>query len=94
MDPRDIARFLILDGRFPRSLTFCADKIRTNMAGLAKQYGAETQAHQRLREAVDQLNALTIEQIFERGLHEFLQDFIARTHGISQAIAADYRFTA
>jgi uncharacterized alpha-E superfamily protein len=92
MDPRDIARFLILDGRFPRSLTFCAEKLRTNMAGLAKQYGAETQSHELLRQAVEQLNALTIEQIFERGLHQFLQDFIARTHGISEAIAADYRF--
>ncbi len=94
MDPRDIARFLILDGRFPRSLTFCAEKLRTNMAGLAKQYGVETQAHELLRQAVAQLNALTIEHIFERGLHEFLQDFIVRTYGISEAIAADYRFIA
>jgi uncharacterized alpha-E superfamily protein len=94
MDPRDIARFLILDGRFPRSLTFCAEKIRSNMAGLAKQYGTETEAHALLRDAVTKLNALTIEQIFERGLHEFLQDFIGRTYAISEAIAADYRFIA
>lgn len=94
MDPRDIARFLILDGRFPRSLTFCAEKIRSNMAGLAKEYGGETQAHVLLRDAVADLHALTIEQIFERGLHQFLQDFIARTYGISEAIAADYRFIA
>lgn len=92
MDPRDIARFLILDGRFPRSLVFCFDKIRSNMAGLAKQYGAETQAHQVLRDAGARLHELTIEEIFEGGLHQFLQEFIGRTHRIGEAIAADYRF--
>ncbi len=94
MDSRGIAEFLILDGRFPRSLVFCYEKIRSNMAGLAKQYGAETQAHQILRDAGTRLHDTTIEQIFERGLHEYLQDFIGRTYRIDEAIAADYRFIA
>ena len=94
MDPRGIARFLILDGRFPRSLVFCFEKIRSNMAGLAKQYGSETQAHKLLRDAVARLDALSIEEIFERGLHEFLQDFIGRAFRIGETIAADYRFIA
>ncbi|KTR83103.1 A alpha-helical domain with a conserved ER moti [Novosphingobium barchaimii] len=92
MDPREIARFLILDGRFPRSLVFCFDKIRSNMAGLAKQYGGETQAHQQLRDAGSRLHDCTIEQIFESGLHEFLRDFIRRTHNIGETISSDYRF--
>lgn len=92
MDPRDIARFLILDGGFPRSLAFCFDKLRSNMAGLAKQYGGETHAHQLLRDAGARLNELSIEQIFEGGLHEFLQDYIDRTYRIGEAVAADYRF--
>jgi uncharacterized alpha-E superfamily protein len=94
MDPRGIARFLILDGQFPRSLLFCYEKIRSNMAGLAKQYGGETDAHQQVRDAGSMLHRLTIEQIFEGGLHEFLQDFIGRTNRIGGAIAADYRFIA
>ena len=94
MDPRDIARFLILDERFPRSLAFCYDKLRSNMAGLAKQYGSETEAHRLLLQAGGRLHELTIEEIFERGLHEFLQEVIARTYRISEAIAAEYRFLA
>lgn len=94
MDPRDIASFLILDGRFPRSLVFCFEKIRSNMAGLAKQYGGETQAHQLLRDAGCRLHDTNIEEIFEGGLHEFLQDFLGRTYRIGEAIAADYRFIA
>ncbi|MEW9853787.1 alpha-E domain-containing protein [Novosphingobium sp. M1R2S20] len=92
MDPRDIAQFLILDSRFPRSLAFCFEKLRSNMAGLAKQYGGEAHAHQLLRDAGSRLNELTIEQIFEGGLHEFLQDYIGRTYRIGEAISADYRF--
>lgn len=93
MDPREIARFLILDGQFPRSLVFCSEKIRSNMAGLAKEYGCETSAHEMLREAGTHLHQLDIEKIFETGLHEFLQGFINKTNEIGNAIAADYRFT-
>jgi len=93
MDPRGIARFLILDGQFPRSLLFSYEKIRSNMAGLAKEYGHEVPAHELLREAGAKLHQTTIEDIFERGLHEFLQDFIGKTIEIGSAIAADYRFS-
>lgn len=93
MDPRGIAKFLILDGQFPRSLVFCYDKIRSNMAGLAKEYGQEVPAHELLRNAGAKLHQTSIEDIFETGLHEFLQDFIGTTIEISSAIAADYRFS-
>lgn len=92
MDARGIARFLILDGQFPRSLIFCYEKIRSNMAGLAKEYGFEVEAHRLLRDAGARLHEITIEQIFEIGLHEFLQDFIGKTIEIGNAIATDYRF--
>ena len=93
MDPRDIARFLILDGQFPRSLVFSYEKLRSNMAGLAKQYGHETGAHELLRDAGAKLHQISIEEIFETGLHEFLQDFIGRNIQIGAAIASDYSFT-
>lgn len=92
MDPRDIARFLILDGRFPRSLAFCYDKVRSNMAGLAMQYGGETEAHELLRDAGASLHQITIEQIFDGGLHEFLQSVISKTNRIGECIASEYRF--
>jgi Uncharacterized protein conserved in bacteria len=92
MDPKGIARFLILDGQFPRSLVFCYDKIRSNMAGLAKEYGHEVSAHELLRDAGAKLHQITIDEIFEGGLHEFLQQFIGKTIEIGSAIAADYRF--
>jgi uncharacterized alpha-E superfamily protein len=92
MDPRGIAEFLILDRRFPRSLTFCYEKIRSNMAGLAQQYGGETAAHGLLRHAGARLHQMKIDAIFEKGLHEFLTEFIGDTYRIGSAISADYRF--
>ncbi|HKX77992.1 MAG TPA: alpha-E domain-containing protein [Novosphingobium sp.] len=92
MDPRGIAKFLILDSQFPRSLVFCFDKIRSNMAGLALQYGHETRAHEMLRDAVTRLSQTSVEQIFDRGLHQFLVAFIGDAGRLGDAIAADYRF--
>ena len=92
LDPRGIAQFLILDGRFPRSLAFAYEKLASNMAGLARQYGGETRAHALLQAGRVKLQQATIERIIERGLHEFITDFIADNIRIHQAIAAEYRF--
>ena len=94
MDAKGIAEFLILDGRFPRSLAFCYDKLRSNMANLARSYGCETHAHELLRNAGAQLHQTSIEQIVEAGLHQFIVAFIACNTEIAQAIAHDYRFSA
>ena len=92
LDPRGIAEFLLLDGRFPRSLAFCYDSLHYNMAGLARAYGSETPAHQVLRQATTRLGQTTITDIFDYGLHQYIIDFLASNRQIAQAIAADYRF--
>ncbi len=93
MDARGIAEFLILDGRFPRSLTFCYEKLRSNMASLAREYGQETPAHELLRDAGSRMHHTNTAQIFEYGLHETIVTVIAGIKAIAEAIAADYRFT-
>jgi len=94
MDARGIAEFLILDGRFPRSLTFCYEKLRSNLASLAREYGHESNAHELMRIAGARLHQTTIEEIVEYGLHEFISEFIGETQKIANAITADYRFIA
>lgn len=92
MDPRGIAQFLILDGRFPRSLAFCYDGLESNMQSLSREHGRESSAHDLLREACDRIRETGIEAIVERGLHEFIGEFIKTNQRIANAIAADYRF--
>ncbi len=94
MDPRGIAEFLVLDQRFPRSLAFCIEKLRSNLRGLAHEYGHETSAHELLRALGTQFHEAGIDQIFESGLHEFIHEFIAANQQVALAIEADYRFVA
>jgi uncharacterized alpha-E superfamily protein len=94
MDPRGIAEFLILDRRFPRSLSFCYEKLRSNMASMALEYGHESPAHEMLRNSVSKLHQTSIEGILDFGLHQFITGFIAGNQKIASEIAADFRFVA
>lgn len=94
MEARGIAEFLVLDGRFPRSLAFCSHKLRSNLASLAREYGHESPSHQLARDLGAKLHQTSIDEILEHGLHEFIADFIRETHQIANAISEDYRFIA
>jgi uncharacterized alpha-E superfamily protein len=92
IEARGIVEFLVLDERFPRSLAFCRNALRANLAGLALMHGAEGQCDALMRESDSRINHLSVDEIFDQGLHEFLLDFMASTVGIANAIASDYRF--
>lgn len=94
IDARGIAEFLVLDDRFPRSLAFCRNALRENLAALARMHGERGTCHELMSDADAHISNLTIEEIFDQGLHEFLIDFMARNAGIADAIAEDYRFLA
>lgn len=94
LDPRGIAEFLILDGRFPRSLAFCFDKLASNMAHLTEELGQESRAHALLTDANLRLKQADIEQIFESGLHQFILMVLAGVREFTEAIAADFRFVS
>ena len=92
IDPRGIAEFLLLDQRFPRSLNFCIDNLRSNLASLAHQYGHESSGHEVLRGLSTRFHNTSIEAIFDEGLHQFIQSFLGCNRQVAQAIEHDYRF--
>ena len=92
MDPRGIARFLILDTRFPRSLAFCLEGLAASMAQLEQEYGFATPAHAIAGAARDKLAGQTIEAIFEQGLQPFIGEFLGSNLALAQQIQRDYRF--
>ena len=94
IDARGIVQFLVLDDRFPRSLNFCHSALREQLAALARIHGAEVESNALMREADTHINEVTVDDIFEQGLHEFLSDFTSRNAAIGNAIADDYRFLA
>ena len=92
MDPKGIAEFLILDERFPRSLTFCYGQLLEHLGGLEREYGHREPSHDLARSAADKLGKQDIEGIFDIGLHQFLLGFIGENQALASAIAVDYRF--
>jgi uncharacterized alpha-E superfamily protein len=93
MDPRGMADFLILDQRFPRGLAFCYAELGLHLASLARLHKHDSQCNTLLCEARAKLDAATIDDIFDIGLHQFLTRFIIGNQAIASAIAQDYRFT-
>ncbi len=90
--PREIAHFLILDKRMPRSLSFCVDKIRNNLEYLATDYGNRLPCHDLCDQLVEHTKTRDINEIFEMGLHEFITDFLKSLSRLGRQIEIDYRF--
>ncbi|SFI64446.1 alpha-E domain-containing protein [Jannaschia pohangensis] len=90
---QDIAKFLILDKRQPRSLAFCYGKIGDNLAYLESDYGVRLPSHDLVEDIRRDLDRATIEGIFDQGLHEFLQEFLRRNTELAAQVEQDYRFS-
>jgi uncharacterized alpha-E superfamily protein len=71
-----IANFLILDGRMPRSLRFCASKIVDNLGYLGMYDDAPKHSLQMAERLSGRLKNRDVASIFEEGLHEFLLSVI------------------
>jgi uncharacterized alpha-E superfamily protein len=76
----------------PRSLKFCVQKAAAYASDLNAEYGTKLPSLSLLSEAHGHLNAQSIEQIMDSGLHEFLSDFVTHNHAIAQQIERDFRF--
>jgi len=91
-DPTDIAYFLILDGRMPRSLAFCISKIRDNLGHLAKNYELTPESSQKVADLEKRYLSRDIESIFDEGLHHYIQTLLTLIGDLAMQIEKDYRF--
>lgn len=91
-DPVDIAHFLILDGRMPRSLAFCVHKLRDNLAYLNATYGTVPESTQKVADLEEKYLSRDIDAVFDQGLHEYIQAVLSRLNGLGAQIEKDYRF--
>jgi len=90
--PTNIAEFLILSRRMPRSLAFCYRMIAESLDGLANDYGNRHMSHEMCENTLSRLKRMTIKDVLDEGLHEFLTDFLVRTNNLGDQVARDYRF--
>ena len=89
-----IAKFLILDGRMPRSLQFCASKLVDNLSFLGMNDETPKKSYVLAKQLHDRLKDRDISAIFDEGLHEFLTSVINDNARIGLQIEEDYRFNS
>jgi uncharacterized alpha-E superfamily protein len=90
--PWNVADFLILRPEMPRSLRFSYDWLHIAADGLSELYGARQPSADLIAETRNILMTMSMDTIFQAGLHEFLTGFIARNNRLTNALAADYNF--
>ncbi len=90
--PGDIAKFLILDKRMPRSLIYCCDILNFHLASLCSAYGKKHLSFTKITQLQSRFLSHDLEAIFKYGLHDFLQKMIALFAELSEQIEIDYRF--
>jgi uncharacterized alpha-E superfamily protein len=90
--PIDIASFLILDRRMPRSLAFCYGKLVDNLSWLDSERIEPSSACLFAKSVLNRLSAASIQEIFDSGLHEFIVAFIRDNSDLGRLIEKDFRF--
>lgn len=90
--PWKIADFLLLNPIFPRSVAFCYGQICACLDRLERRYGQRHDCHGTAHDALRRLESQDIAAVIRDGLHETVNQYIARTARLSDQIAAAYHF--
>jgi uncharacterized alpha-E superfamily protein len=85
-----VADLLILKEEMPRSLASCYENIVTNLDRMATSYGRQGPSQRLARGVRTRLQNSRMDEIFQRGLHEFIQEFIADNNRIGATITQQY----
>ncbi len=85
-----IADFLILNRQCPRGLITCVDGMNKHLDQLATAYGKSNDAQVKAKHLLTELSGLTVSDIFEEGLHEFLTRFIRDVATLGAAVHESY----
>ena len=90
LKPWLIADFLILKEEMPRSLASCYENIVTHLDKIASAYGRQGPSQRLARGIRTRLQNSRMDEIFQTGLHEFIQSFIADNNRIGATVSQQY----
>jgi len=88
--PWNVADLLILRPEMPRSLLHCTSEVVRWLDAIGNQYGRHGHAQRQARAIQRKLEGASIREIFQSGLHEFVDGFITDNNGLANAIAEQY----
>ena len=90
LKPWLVADLLILKDEMPRSLASCYEAIVRNLDQVASAYGRQGPAQRLARGIRARLQNSRMDGIFQRGLHEFIGEFIAENNRLGAAISEQF----
>ena len=85
-----VADLLILKDEMPRSLASCYENLVQNLDRIANAYGRQGPAQRQARTVRARLENSKIEDIFQSGLHEFIDEFVEDNNRLGTALAQQY----
>ncbi|HMN86049.1 MAG TPA: alpha-E domain-containing protein [Bauldia sp.] len=91
LKPWLIADLLVLNDQMPRSLASCYENVSSFLDELSLAYGRQGASQRQARSIRTKLQNARIADIFQdKGLHEFLTEFIAENSRLGSAITEQY----
>src|SRR3974377_714517 len=85
-----VADLLILRDEMPRSLAACYEAIVRNLDSIAGAYGRQGPAQRQARGIRTRLQNSRMDGIFQRGLHEFIGEFITENNRLGSAVTEQF----
>ncbi len=90
LKPWLIADLLILNETLPRSLSSCYSNLVRNLDQIGVAYSRQGPAQRHARGIRNRLEHSHIDDIFQHGLHEFIQESISDNNRLGEIIAKQY----
>ncbi len=87
-----VAEFMMLREEMPRSLLFSYEWVNAALEGLEALHGKRYDCHTQANERLAKLRTASMPEIFQSGLHEYLQEFIVGNNNLSHEISRTYNF--
>ncbi len=85
-----VADLLILNKQLPRSLANCYEILVRHLDLIADAYGRRGPSQRYASNTLARLSATDIDTVFEKGLHEFITEFITDNNRLGTAITEQY----
>jgi uncharacterized alpha-E superfamily protein len=92
LQPWLVGDLLIFQRTMPRSLAASADEAVALLGALASRSGRQGPADRMARKRLDSIGDLDIVTVFQSGLHEWLNRYIAENAALNATIAQQFRF--
>lgn len=89
--PNNVAKFLILDPIFPRSIRFCVDQAELRLRDVKQQDRRKIlPSSVSVQQLAKRLCSIKIEEIIEQGMHSFIDQLQGALNGLGNAIYEDF----